>query len=183
MVFVFWLAGYGVFFRYVVGRVMFGFVARDFLTRNSHRRPNPLRVVSLFCPSSVVADFTYLEGFLFSVEFLILTWLVVKFFSPTVQTKVDNPPFNLVAETNHNPAKQLELVQSSANVLRLFYRTRTKLYFSNSSFEMNLLSLKVLEHVFQPYNQQTWLVQVFKSFSPLLQEAAQQELANASLVH
>jgi len=181
MVVFFWLIGYGIFFRYVVGRLMFGFLVRDFLVQQANQRHNPLRVLTLFCPQFVAADFIYLEGFLFTVEFLILTWLVVKFFAPVVDLAKLKVNFQLLSKTNHYQAEQNEKIYPATNTFRLLTEERSFLFFSFQLEDLNLLTEKTLDALFQPYNQQTWLIQVFESFFPLLQQLATTELQNAQL--
>lgn len=157
---------------------MLAFTARDYLQRESTRRRNPLWGVNFFCGLFVVGDHLYLEGFLFGVEFLLLVWLVVKFFSTFLQTRPVDIKFELRSEVNPYPLKQTVLVHPLSNTLRFFNLYRSNLFYSAGHHKLNSTTIQILDQLFQPYNQQVWLLKVYESFLGSLQHAAAEQLAN-----
>jgi len=75
----------------------------------------------------------------------------------------------------------MKKIYPATNTFRLLTEERSFLFFSFQLEDLNLLTEKTLDALFQPYNQQTWLIQVFESFFPLLQQLATTELQNAQL--
>ena len=160
---------------------MFSYVARNYLYQLSVKRQNPLNAFTIFCPSFVVGDFTYLEGFLFTVEFSILVLLVVKFFSIDKTVNLQN--FKIIKTKNNNPVQQNTLIFVRSNLIRVITNKRQILYYGSSYNELQNITERVLLLVFQPYNNQHWLAKVYESSFPVeVQKLANNELKNANSI-
>lgn len=106
---------------------------------------------------------------------------MIYFTSQSLQSQTLNLKFELVSATDYSKVSQNQLTQSSANLLRLFNRHRNLLFIGLTNHELNEFSIKILTHLFQPYNNQLWLVKVLESFAVNLQTTATQELTNEQL--
>lgn len=187
-VLLFWLGGYFVFYRFVLGKILYAYKVRDFLSLKNSVRINPLRLFLgmtpfdegfyALCPHrywpSGMFDFFYLEAFLFGIEFSLLLWLVSKFFSAQLP-EVEAVHFELRPLSRPEPHQPLNLV----NFL-YFERRRRHFQFDEVSFLLAGSVEKVIEQVFVPYRQ-GWLVQALESLILLVRDEAQQQLAEPEL--
>ena len=158
----FWVAGYALFYRFFVGRIMLVHKTRDYLQQ--------LGVSAFFCPTSLIGDVTYLETFLFSIEFGLL--LVVLAGVIQGQTfKLDlRVNFALLPVVNTARHRQATLVEETREVISLFGGRRQLLFYSVS--QLNLVTLQVLNQVFIPYQSNSLLLAVYQGLKrqPLTNE-------------
>lgn len=149
----FWVVGYALFYRFFVGRIMLVYKTRDYLQQ--------LGVSAFFCPTSLVGDVTYLETFLFSIEFGLLLGILVGLAQGQTFKPDSKINFNLVPVANTARVRQQVLTQEAREVVSLFGVQRQFLFYSIS--QLNLVTLQVLNQVFIPYQSSSLLLAVYQS--------------------
>jgi len=143
----FWLLGYALFYQFVVGRLMLVYKTRDYL--------RSLGVSAVFCPLTTTGEYTYLETFLFTVEFGLLLALVVGIARTQLTENHFQVEFKLIPLQNTARQQQIELVTECQTVLTLFTQFRTQLFYFTQ--RLNQVSLQTLNLVCLPYQNQLLL--------------------------
>jgi len=143
----FWLLGYALFYQFVVGRLMLVYKTRDYL--------RSLGVSAVFCPLTTIGESTYLETFLFTVEFGLLLGVVIGVVRSQLTEENIQIEFKLIPFQNTAANQQSELVTECQTVLNFFHHSRASLFYFTQ--RLNQVTFQTLNLICLPYQNQLLL--------------------------